>query len=495
MTTTYERKHIAPEGGWTPNHRDELQTLVSAEGLTHVETTKGDILALRTNTNLNVKSLPLAEESPRTLPYKRAKSLGVLTVSNKAHSDSDSDSDVSDAAAGTSVEIATPHHAERQHAILSASGAHRWLNCPPSALKEADLPDQLSPYAAQGTAAHEVAEWRLHNHFAPIGDHMPYPKTAEQWHDPEMGEMVGKYVNHVIETAKQDPTSQVFIEQRLDLTQWVPDGFGTGDAIIITDTTLHLLDLKYGQGVKIDATENPQLMLYGCGAIAAFGMLYDFTNVKLTIVQPRLNHISTWEIRRDDLIKWAETEVKPVAEIAIKGEGQYHAGDWCRFCKLAPTCSTRGNAAMEVANQTFALSKPAELTEEQITMVLEKGPELTKWVKDVQDYALKQATTKNQHYRGFKLVAGRSNRRWGATDSVVEAAYNAGLTDEDIFDQKLKGIPAMEKKLGTDRFQTTFGDLVVKPEGKPTLVPESDKRPEINTFEPIPGIASKKESA
>jgi hypothetical protein len=359
-----------------------------------------------------------------------------------------------------------------QHALLSASGAHRWLACPPSAALEAGLPESTSQAAEQGTAAHALAEWKLRRalHDAPT------TKPVSGWIDSEMDEHTTDYVAFVQERLRDvrqacaDP--QVLIEQRLDFSHVVPGGFGTGDCVIIAEPMLQIIDLKYGQGILVEAEHNPQLMLYALGAVEAFGALYDISEVAVTIFQPRRSNVSTWAISVAELEAWAEQVVKPRAALAACGGGEFAPGEWCRFCKLAPTCRTRAEANLALAQHEFA--PPAELTDAEIAQVLAQLPDLKAWAADVEAHALSLAVNQSKTWPGFKLVEGRSIRKYADESAVAQAAEAAGV---DVWDRKLKTITALEKQLGKKRFTTLLGDLVVKPAGKPTLVPDSDKRP------------------
>lgn len=363
-----------------------------------------------------------------------------------------------------------------QHALLSASGAYRWLPCPPSALLEAGLPDSSSAAAEQGTAAHALAEWKLRRalHDAPT------TKPVSDWIDAEMETLTDDYVAFIQERLRDvrkvcaDPV--VLIEQRLDFSHVVPGGFGTGDCVLIAEPMLQIIDLKYGAGVEVEAERNPQLMLYALGALNAFEALYDISEVSVTIYQPRRANISTWYTTPAELHEWAETEVKPKAALAAAGEGEFCPGAWCRFCKLAPRCRARAEANLALAKREFA--PPAELDDAEIADVLARLPELKAWASDVEAYALAAAVNQGKRWAGFKLVEGRSIRKYTDETQVAVAAEVAGV---EVFEPKLKTITALEKQLGKKRFTELFGHLVVKPAGKPALVPESDKRPAIDT--------------
>jgi len=350
----------------------------------------------------------------------------------------------------------------RKHAILSASGAHRWLNCPPSARLEEHFPDEPSPYAEEGTKAHKIAEGILL-------DKIDEPADETN----EMFEYVSRYVEVVLE--KWIPGAQLYVEQRLDFSPWVPEGFGTGDAVIVSDDVLEIIDLKYGKGVQVDAEGNPQLRLYALGAYNEFGALYDFQTVRMTIVQPRLDHVSTEELSLDELLAWGE-RIKPIAQQAYEGKGEFKAGPHCRFCKARRTCRARAEANLELARYEFR--KPELLSIEEVAEILAQAEELAAWAKDVKEYALTQAYRHGVKFPGWKVVEGRSTRK--ITD---EAALAERLAAEDIdpYKKVLKGISELEKEMGRKRFAELAADLIEKPPGKPTLVPESDKRPEINS--------------
>ena len=366
--------------------------------------------------------------------------------------------------------------APSDHALLSASGAHRWLNCTPSAVLESAQPDSPSDAAEQGAAAHALAEWKLRRalHQAPTF------KPESGWVDEEMEHLTDDYVSFVqehISLAREtyaDP--QVLIEQRLDFSHVVPGGFGTGDCLIIAEPKLQIIDLKYGMGVLVEAERNPQLMLYALGALHAFGDLYDITDVAVTIYQPRRGNVDTWETSVADLLAWAETEVKPKAELAAAGGGEFCPGSWCQFCRIAPTCRARADAHLALAQHEFA--PPAELSDSEIADVLTRIPQLKTWAADVEAYALSLAVNQGKHWDGFKLVAGRSIRKYTDETAVADAAEAAGYAD--IYDKRLIALTAMERLMGKTTFNEVLGDLVVKPMGKPTLVPDTDKRPALD---------------
>ncbi len=364
-----------------------------------------------------------------------------------------------------------------RHALLSASSSKRWLNCTPSArLEEQFGREDAGPYAEEGTAAHALAEHKVKKCLRKRSK-----RPVSDYQCDEMEECTDGYASYVmeqVELAKQDCKDPVvLIEQRLDYSAYVPEGFGTGDLLIVADKTLTVIDLKYGKGVAVDAEWNPQMMLYGLGALELFDAIYDIDTVRMTIYQPRLESVSTWEISVSDLMEWVETELKPKAQLAIRGEGEFHCGSWCRFCKAKNTCRARAEEYLRLAQMEF--KPPALLSDEEISEVLKVADELAKWSADVYAFATDEAITHGKKWTGFKLVEGRSNRKYTDEEEVAEAAKAAGYTD--IYKKSLVGITEMEKLMGKKKFAEVLGKLVYKPQGKITLVTESDKRQEIQT--------------
>lgn len=364
-----------------------------------------------------------------------------------------------------------------RHALLSASSSKRWLNCTPSArLEEQFGREDAGPYAEEGTAAHALAEHKVKKCLRKRSK-----RPVSDYQCDEMEECTDGYASYVmeqVELAKQDCKDPVvLIEQRLDYSAYVPEGFGTGDLLIVADKTLTVIDLKYGKGVAVDAEWNPQIMLYGLGALELFDCIYDIETVRMTIYQPRLESVSTWEISVSDLMGWVETELKPKAQLAIRGEGEFHCGSWCRFCKAKNTCRARAEEYLRLAQMEF--KPPALLSDEEIAEVLKVADELAKWSADVYAFATDEAITHGKKWTGFKLVEGRSNRKYTDEEEVAEAAKAAGYTD--IYKKSLVGITEMEKLMGKKKFAEVLGKLVYKPQGKITLVTESDKRQEIQT--------------
>ncbi|MST51651.1 DUF2800 domain-containing protein [Hornefia butyriciproducens] len=363
-----------------------------------------------------------------------------------------------------------------KHALLSASSSDRWIHCPPSARLSETYEDKGSDYAAEGTDAHSLCEYKLKT---ALGMEADDPTENLSWFNQEMDDCASGYAAYVleqVEAAKEtcsDPV--VLIEQRVDFSRWVEEGFGTADCIIIADGTLQVIDFKYGLGVLVSATENPQMMCYALGALELFDGIYDIDTVRMTIYQPRRNNLSTYELSKDDLHTWADDVLKPAAELAFAGDGNFLCGEWCGFCKAKNACRARADANLELAKYDFKL--PPLLTDEDVEDILGKIDDLVSWASDIKEYALAQAISGKQ-WSGFKLVEGRSNRRYVNDAAVAAAVTEAGF---DPYEQKLLGITAMQKMLGKARFDEVLSGLIEKPQGKPTLVPESDKRSAMNT--------------
>lgn len=521
-------------GSFTPADRETIQTNIAIHHLTHVRTRTGDVWRVRTP--LNEKSVPLndasAPPSKTRVTYEQVESFGITQKQAESALD-DVVKDLTDSgvtitispsshralgevtqAVANSVERVTgaspietpaagqatvaqhekvaptqqvndsespnssPQHGGRAHAILSASGASRWLNCPPSARLEEHHPNTTSDAADQGTAAHELAEHKLRQL-----QNLPTTRPESPWHDEEMDDYTDAYADCVmaeLEAAKQNsPAAFLSIEERLDFSHIVPDGFGTGDAVIIADDTAIIIDLKYGKGVEVSAVENPQMKLYALGALHLYGMIYNIQKIKMVIFQPRRNNTSIFETTVTDLLTWAETVVKPTAQLAMAGEGQLTAGSWCGFCKHAPQCTALAAQHFQAIPTTSATSleptapAPDTLTDQQIAQVIEHSAAIKKWLTSVEKHALTQAHN-GHNYPGLKLVEGRSVRKWKDEHKVAEIAEAHGI---DPWQKKLIGITDMTKLMGKKEFTEQLGGCLIKPEGAPTLVPESDPRP------------------
>lgn len=363
-----------------------------------------------------------------------------------------------------------------KHATLSASASHRWLACPPSALLCAEIEDQSSPYAQQGTDAHELCQYLVEK---ALGRNVTDPTESLGSYDAEMQESAEGYCSFVMEQlagAKEhcaDPL--VCIEQRLDFSRWVPEGFGTGDCVIVADDTLHIIDFKYGVGVLVSAVDNSQLKCYALGALDTFGSLYDIRRIKLSIYQPRRGNVDTFELSTEELLKWADEVLKPTAELASAGKGEFHAGDHCQFCKLKATCRARAAYSLELAKYDFV--EAPSLNTDEIAAILPQVDSLVSWADDIKAYALEQALS-GVRYPHFKVVEGRSIRKYTDENEVAKVVQNAGY---DPFEKKLMGITLMTKQLGKKKFDELLSGLVIKPAGKPVLVQDTDPRPEFNT--------------
>ncbi|MBR5943553.1 MAG: DUF2800 domain-containing protein [Lachnospiraceae bacterium] len=362
------------------------------------------------------------------------------------------------------------------HSVLGASAADRWMNCTPSAQLTAGMEDETTSFAAEGTAAHALCEWKVRKALKMRAGRRP---TSDYWTD-EMEEFTDDYRDYIMDLvgqAKQhckDPVT--LIEQHLDFSCYVPDGFGTGDFLLVADKELNVVDFKYGRGVAVYADHNPQMMLYALGALNLFDCLYDIEQVTMTIFQPRLSSISTWSISTEELYKWAEEVLKPKAELAAAGKGEFVAGSWCRFCKARNTCRARAESFLELAKMEF--QPPALLSDEEVAEVMAKADELNRWASDVMAYAQAEAIDNGKHWEGYKLVEGRSVRKFTDEGKVEAAAKEAGYTD--IYNKSLITLTAFEKLMGKDTFAEVLGKYVTKPAGKLTLVPVSDKRPEVS---------------
>lgn len=371
------------------------------------------------------------------------------------------------------------------HAKLSASGAKRWMSCTPSANLEQLFPEETSEFAKEGTFAHAMAELMINRRIALSGDWAEYYESLDkmredEYYSKELEDYIEAYVDTVQEIFNEakaecelDYYAEIMTEQRLYFSEFVPDGFGTGDVVILSEDTVRVIDLKYGKGVPVSAVDNPQLKLYALGAISEYSTLYDFTKVKTTIIQPRLDSISTAEYTVNELLAWGIYTVKPLAEKALKGEGEYVAGDHCRFCKARRQCKARAEYYTSLKDKEF--KSPDLLTSEELSEVLNIGEHLSSWLKDVQDFALKEALA-GKAITGYKLVEGRSTRKYADEEKVVEALKKAGYDEDDLYEKKIKGVTAMQKITGKKAFDEILGGLVVRTDGKPTLVPESDKR-------------------
>lgn len=390
--------------------------------------------------------------------------------------------------------------ADREHAILSASASHRWLECTPSAMLEAtEGIEECSTYAEEGTAAHALAELKLSKMYGKIGDPIyqqrfeEFVKEFGKYYNGEFVEYVDKYCADVKKLTEELEAQKIgyhiFFETTVNFSNVVPQGFGTADVLIVTNDTIHVIDLKFGVGVPVSAIENPQLRLYGFGAL---NMFPNTKQIKMTINQPRLDSVSTDEMSKEDLIDWAYNYVAPRAELAIKGEGKLHSTEEaCKFCKLKNKCKARADAQLAIAKREFEMVQdmttkmpisPQLMSPEQISSILEIGPAFVDWFNDVKRHAVDQLRA-GVKIPGFKLVEGRSNRVITDPERVREILIENGFDEEDLMEPpKMKGISKLEALVGKKLFGTLCEDYIIKPEGPLTLASVDDRRPEANTL-------------
>lgn len=365
-----------------------------------------------------------------------------------------------------------------KHSLLSASASHRWLNCPPSARLCEEYEDKPSEYAQEGTDCHELCAYKVEK---ALGHRVKDPTKNLTYYNSEMEDCAEGYCSFVMEQVAEakkrcaDPL--VLVEQRLDYSRYVgiEGSFGIGDCVIVSDGLLHIIDYKHGLGVLVSAEKNSQLSCYALGALDLFDGIYDITEVSLTIYQPRRENVSTYTTSKDELLTWADTVLSPTAKLAYDGKGDFKAGDHCQFCKAKANCRKRAEYNLELARYDFEM--PAALEDDEIASILTKVDELVSWASDLKEYALQKALSGTK-FTGFKVVEGRSNRKYTDEDAVARTVEAAGF---DPYEKKLLGITAMSQALGKKKFDELLGGLVYKPPGKPALVPESDKRPAMNT--------------
>lgn len=357
------------------------------------------------------------------------------------------------------------------HARFSPSAAKRHMECTPSLLLEEQFPSVTSQFAEEGTAGHALAE-HLIKKYLKIRSKRP---TSDYYTD-ELVEAVDDYVDYVkeqIELARSECEYPVFnVEKRVDVSSYADNCFGTADMVIVTDKVVHIIDLKLGKGVPVYAEDNYQLMIYGLGVFEEYEMLYDIKSIQLTIHQPRLQNVSSWKISAEELKKWGDEVLRPKAALALKGEGDFVAGEHCRFCKAKNQCRARAEENLRLSQLEF--KKAPLLTDDELLEVISKADELAKWAADIYSYAQDEAINNGKVWKGYKLVRGKTNRKYTNEVDVKKAANEAGYND--IFKKTLIGITDMEKLMGKKKFNDILGDLVYKPDGKLTLVPESDKR-------------------
>ena len=370
-----------------------------------------------------------------------------------------------------------------QHALLSASSAHRWLHCTGSPLLEKEFPDTTSVYAQEGTLAHELCELKLKKYttIMPKGTYTRAHNKimkSELWQN-EMestSETYLEYVKEIMLACEIAPA--VLIEKRVDFSRYVPDGFGTADCLILAGDTLHVIDYKHGKGVVVDADHNSQMMLYALGAMDELSLLYRFKSVHMVIVQPRVSNISEFTMTADELTDWGETVVKPKAEAAMSGKGEFEAGDWCRFCRAKQQCKTRYESNDSLYSELSAQHDPRLITLDELGEYLRRGRDMATWLEDMKEYALSESLA-GADVPGWKAVEGRGSRAFTDTDEAVDTLIKNGIDESVLYERRVLTLAQMEKAVGKKAFGEIVGNLVVKNPGKPTLVEESDKRPKI----------------
>jgi hypothetical protein len=364
------------------------------------------------------------------------------------------------------------------HAKFSPSASDRLIHCPPSLMlgEQYGPEDTGSEYSREGTEAHAVGEFLLKQ---ALGLPCEDPRPSLKMYSPEMQECAEGYrdtVLEIYETMRQTcPDTIISVEQQVHFDEYVPGGFGTSDAVVIGDSHMYVIDYKHGKGVEVSAEDNTQLKCYALGCYLAFSPLYDIADITLVIYQPRISNYSEWPLTTENLLTWADKVLRPQAELALKGAGEYSCGSWCRFCRAKAICRKRAEENLMLARYDFA--RPDCLEEDEINAILGKVDQLVAWASDIKEYAMQEALH-GRAWEDWKVVEGRSIRKYSDEVAVAKAVEEAGY---DPFERKLLTITAMEKLLGKKNFETLLGDMVVKPGGKPTLVPRSDKRPEMTT--------------
>lgn len=378
-----------------------------------------------------------------------------------------------------------------KHALLSASGAHRWLECTPSAQLELQFPQSTSEYAEEGTAAHELCELTARYWLGEISE-AEYENQRDElakgkYYNAEMQECANDYAKFVAEktAAARETCEDAFtaLEVRVDFSKYVKDGFGTGDCIIVSDNVLEIIDFKYGKGVRVEAAGNPQMKLYALGAYLEYNTLFDIDSVRMTIFQPRLSGVqSSDEITVKELLEWAEKYVKPRAKLAYKGEGEFAPSEEvCKFCRAKAQCKARADKNLKLFDEAPDILL---LTPEDAGKILEQAGDIQSWLADLESL-VSSTLLAGQPVEGWKMVEGRSNRRFADELKVVAAMKSAGYDESLLYERKLITLTQMEKDFGKKAVAETLGELIVKPQGKPTLAPAKDKRPEFRLEEQL----------
>ena len=373
------------------------------------------------------------------------------------------------------------------HAKLSASGSDRWMNCTPSIAFEAQFPESPNTsHSERGSFGHCLFENELSFY---LGQQVKdLPENLLRYDSPELREQVKIAVQFSIELIEkvraETEYTTIAVEQRVDFSKWVPEGFGTADLLIIADGTAFVVDLKLGQGIRVVAQDNSQLRLYSVGVLNTFGSLFEIDQIEMIIVQPPLNNISRETLTTKELLTWVETEVEPKAKLAWSGEGEFKPGEHCRWCRGKAQCPSRNESNLALVRHDFA--EPASMDDRDIAEVLAKAQQLHTWVRDLEDFAYTQAMA-GRKWPGFKLVEARGSRKFTDVTSAAQTLIDAGVSTDDIFERSLRSLTGLESKLGKNKFAQLLGDLVAKTPGKPTLVPATDQRPE---FHPLAASAA-----
>lgn len=372
------------------------------------------------------------------------------------------------------------------HALLSASSSHKWLNCTPSARFEEQFEDTTSDHAREGTLAHEIGELKLRKAYIdPMGLSVFNRRLAELQKRPlYQDEMLTHtdtyldYISKIVYSLSKKP-QVIRAEMRVDYNSYVKEGFGTADNVIIGDGTLYVNDFKYGKGVEVSADHNPQMMLYALGVYAEYSFLYDITKVRMTIIQPRKDNLSVFEMPIEDLLAWGES-IKPKADLAYKGEGEFNPGEWCIFCRARHNCRAKTELCVAVIN-SFGSQKPPGITNDEVGAILTniKARDIKKWITDLEEYALAECLSGGT-ILGWKAVQGRSDRAFTDTDKAFNTLISAGYNESMLYERKPLTLAAIEKVVGKKEFAQILADLIIKPPGRPTLVMTDDKREAIS---------------
>jgi hypothetical protein len=373
-------------------------------------------------------------------------------------------------------------HKSRDHALLSASSSHRWLECPPSAIAAEAYPAQDTEFTREGTLAHEVAEWIASGR----SKNENLAKGQDDGITAEMIDCARGYADYIQEQIRGDQ-KLILLEQKVDFSEWVPDGFGTADCIIIQGEVMDVIDYKYGKGVAVSAEDNPQMKLYGLGALYDYGFLADVQKVRLHIFQPRINNVSVYELSTDDLLKWGDEVVKPVAAVAAKGEGDYKAGNHCKFCPHAGRCRELTKLCTETVKMHDFTAKVPVLAPFEVAEILELEPIINLWLKRVRDQALSSMLA-GESVPGYKVVAGRGSRAWACDIDVAKILEDKGYSREDFTETKLLSVAQMEKAIGKKKVAELLAGQILSHTGAPTIATEKDRRPAYNPADDFENI-------